>query len=149
MTLMLLAAAALAGGSIGAGLSGAFSDPQGPTVANGRFRCTVTRVHDGDGPIWCAEGPKIRLTAIAARELDESCQPGHPCPAATGAAARAELSRLASGRVLSCERTGTSYDRITAWCWRPDGIEINCAMVRSRTALPWPRFDPQKRLCRE
>lgn len=112
-----------------------------------RFTCTATRVHDGDGPIWCAEGPKIRLTAIAARELDETCQAGHPCPDASGASAQRELARLAAGQVLSCERTGTSYGRVTAWCWRHDGIELNCAMVRSGTALPWPRYDPDRRLC--
>ena len=25
------------------------------------FTCTPTRVWDGDGPIWCAEGPRVRL----------------------------------------------------------------------------------------
>lgn len=71
------------------------------TPATGeRFACTVTKVHDGDGPIWCAEGPRIRLTAIAARELDETCSPGHPCPAASGASAQQALERLALGRTL-------------------------------------------------
>ena len=39
------------------------------------FSCTPTRVWDGDGPIWCAEGPKVRLAGIAAREVDETCRP--------------------------------------------------------------------------
>lgn len=39
--------------------------PSGATIP-----CTVTSVWDGDGPIHCREGGKIRLTAIAARELD-------------------------------------------------------------------------------
>jgi endonuclease YncB( thermonuclease family) len=113
-----------------------------------RFACTVTGVHDGDGPIYCAEGPKIRLTAIAARELDETCAPSHPCPQASGDEARRELSRLATGHVLRCEKTGMSYARTTAWCWREDGVELNCAMVKSGKALAWPKFDPQGRLCR-
>lgn len=33
------------------------------------FQCTPTRVWDGDGPIWCAEGPHVRLSGIAAREM--------------------------------------------------------------------------------
>lgn len=33
------------------------------------FNCTPTAVYDGDGPIWCAEGPHIRLSGIAAREM--------------------------------------------------------------------------------
>jgi endonuclease YncB( thermonuclease family) len=37
------------------------------------FQCTPTRVWDGDGPIWCGEGPRIRLSGIAAREMDGSC----------------------------------------------------------------------------
>ena len=39
--------------------------PAGPS-----FTCTPTAVYDGDGPIWCAEGPRIRLAGIAAREMD-------------------------------------------------------------------------------
>src|SRR5687767_12542809 len=51
-------------------------------VASGQsFACTPTAVWDGDGPIWCAEGPKIRLAGIAAREIDGTCKKGHPCPA--------------------------------------------------------------------
>lgn len=113
------------------------------------FTCTVTGVHDGDGPIYCAEGPKIRLAAIAARELDETCNPGHPCPVASGVAAKQELTRLAQGQRLRCEATGTSYSRVTAWCWRPDGIQLNCAMVRSGLALRWAKFDRERRMCRE
>lgn len=119
------------------------------------FTCNVTRVHDGDGPIWCAEHDqdgkpiKIRLHAVAARELDETCRPGHPCPAASGAEARQALAQLTLGRVLQCEATGTSYRRVTAWCWREDGVELNCAMVTSGTALRWDRYDRERRLCRD
>lgn len=118
------------------------------STPSNRFTCTVTGVHDGDGPIYCAEGPKIRLTAIAARELDETCNSGHPCPSAAGTTARDELYRLARGQVLSCEQTSTSYSRVTAWCWRPDGVELNCAMVKSGKALAWTKFDPTGRMCR-
>jgi hypothetical protein len=38
------------------------------------FTCTPTRVWDGDGRIWCAEGPRSRLSGIAARETDGSCR---------------------------------------------------------------------------
>lgn len=119
----------------------------GPAT-NERFVCTVTKVHDGDGPIWCAEGPRIRLTAVAARELDETCSPGHPCPDASGASARQALERLALGETLQCEKTGTSYNRVTAWCWRDDGVELNCAMVEGGWAARWDRYDPQNRMCR-
>lgn len=132
------------------GFAATFSMPRGSAAnpdTGEAFTCTVTGVHDGDGPIYCAEGPKVRLSAIAARELDETCEPGHPCPSASGAAARAELTRLASGQALSCEATGKSYGRVTAWCWRRDGTQLNCAMLESGTVEPWLRFDPQGRMC--
>jgi len=44
------------------------------------FTCTPTHVWDGDGPVWCAEGPRIRLSGIAAPEIDGSCRKGQPCP---------------------------------------------------------------------
>lgn len=48
------------------------------------FMCTPVAVYDGDGPIWCAEGPHVRISGIAAREMDDACRPGHPCPDASG-----------------------------------------------------------------
>src|SRR3546814_3201620 len=55
------------------------------------FLCTPTLVADGDGPVWCAEGPRIRIAGIAARELDGTCRRGHPCPRAGPIAARNAL----------------------------------------------------------
>lgn len=109
--------------------------------------CPVASITDGD-TLRCRDGTRIRLHAVAARETDETCSPGHPCPEATAAAATRELRRLAAGRTLQCEPTGRSYDRVTAICWTPQGVEINCAMVRSGTTLVWPRFDRQAPLCR-
>jgi endonuclease YncB( thermonuclease family) len=121
--------------------------PHRAAQASRGFSCTVTGVHDGDGPIYCAEGPKIRLQAVAARELDGSCNPGQPCPTASADDARLALDRLTRGQVLRCEATGMSYSRIVAWCWLPDGRSVNCAMVKSGTALAWRKFDPDGRLC--
>jgi len=58
------------------------------------FICTPTAVWDGDGPIWCAEGPRIRIAGISARELDGTCRPHNPCPRASGQAARDALVRV-------------------------------------------------------
>ena len=109
--------------------------------------CPVASITDGD-TLRCRDGTRIRLHAVAARETDETCSPGHPGPEATAAAAPRELRRLAAGRPLQCEPTGRSYDRITAICWTPQGVEINCAMVRRGTTLIWARFDRQTPLCR-
>ena len=63
-----------------------------PVISRGEtFRCTPSHVWDGDGPIWCEEGPRLRLAGIAARELDGTCSPGHPCPSASAENARDAL----------------------------------------------------------
>ena len=62
------------------------------------FACTPVAVYDGDGPIWCEEGPKLRLQHIAARDIDGKCKPGHPCPDAADIEARGALVSLLGGR---------------------------------------------------
>lgn len=119
------------------------------------FICTPTHVWDGDGPIWCAEGPRIRLSGIAARELDGTCSPGHPCPDASGEAARDALVRLVGeptgvgrhghilvrGPAMRCRSDGSGKgNRTAAWCVSPNGGDINCAMVKGGWALRWDRF---------
>ncbi len=111
------------------------------------FKCTVTTVYDGDGPIHCRESASIRLHAIAAREMDEACLSDHPCPPASGAAAKSELQSLVLHHVLRCEQTGTSYNRVTAICWTESGLEVNCAMVSSGKALLWDKYNRQRRIC--
>lgn len=117
-------------------------------MASGAFACTVASVTDGD-TLRCADGTRVRLSAIAARESDGTCRPGHPCPDASGAAATQALERLALGRTITCEADGESYNRITAWCSVPSGIQLNCAMVEGGYAARWTRHDPYGRLCRQ
>ena len=120
------------------------------TAAGSHFTCTVLSVYDGDGPINCAETDtegqpvSVRLRGIEAREADDSCQ-ADICPAATGAEAKAHLTRLAVGR-LQCESFGPSYNRVDASCRNPAGVDISCEMVRSGTASRWPEYDPEGRL---
>ena len=118
------------------------------------FTCNATAVWDGDGPIWCEEGPRIRLRGIAAREIDGTCRPGHPCSITSGTAARdrlvtllgGETGRLRSGHVtvapvgLSCTSDGESYGREVADCRLPDGRDLSCEMVASGAALKWQRY---------
>ena len=119
------------------------------------FACTPTAVHDGDGPIWCSEGPKVRLSGIAAREIDGTCKPGHPCPAASATVARDTLVRflggpkgkLPTGHVvvrapaMTCRSDGgAGGSRTSAWCVTASGVDLNCAMVKSGAALRWLRY---------
>lgn len=110
------------------------------------FACDVAYVNDGD-TLRCRDGTRVRLHAIAARETDNSCSPGHPCPTASAATSTAALTRLAGDRI-TCLRTGQSYERVTAICHNMSGVEINCAMVESGAALMWDRFNRQRPICR-
>ena len=124
-------------------------------AAGSGFICTPTAVWDGDGPIWCAEGPKVRLAGIAAREIDGSCRSYHPCPAVSGPASRAALIGLlgrpighrATGHVLvrgprlRCRSVGNGKGgRTAAWCSSPTAGDLSCAMVSGGHALRWATF---------
>ena len=131
-------------------------------AAGSSFICTPTHVWDGDGPIWCAEGPKIRLSGIAAREIDGQCKPEHPCPKASGPDARDHLVGLLGGArgtartghilvrasPMRCVSHGSGKgSRTAARCRTSEGIDLSCAMVRSGHALPWRRYGGD-RVCR-
>ena len=121
-------------------------------TASGReFPCTVQSVYDGDGPINCAETDtsgkqvRVRLRGIEAREADNSCRYPNLCPEASGAEAKAQLTRLAVGR-LECTSFGPSYNNVDARCSNPSGQDISCEMLRSGAAVRWPQYDPDGRL---
>lgn len=119
------------------------------------FACTPVAVWDGDGPIWCEEGPRIRLSGIAAREIDGSCSAGHPCPNASAINARDALVRLVGeptgigphghvivrGPTMRCLSDGSGGgNRTAAWCTSPKGGDLSCAMVASKMAAKWDRY---------
>ena len=119
------------------------------------FTCTPTHVYDGDGPVWCAEGPHLRIGGIAAREMDGACRSNQPCPAATAIEARDALVQLlggprgtlehghviVAGPRLVCESEGSAGgNRTAAWCRFPSGVDLSCAMIRTGTVLRWDRY---------
>ncbi|KGA95319.1 hypothetical protein IL54_4629 [Sphingobium sp. ba1] len=120
--------------------------PISSNPAGGGFVCPVGSITDGD-TLRCTDGTRVRLHAIAARESDETCSPGHPCPDASAASATTKLKELASGQTLQCRDIGTSYNRVTAICDNEAGVEINCAMVRSGTVVLWERFNREVPIC--
>lgn len=143
-TVMIVATAAFAGTMLWPRSADLTSAQAG--VSSYDFACDVAYVNDGD-TLRCRDGTRVRLHAIAARETDGSCSPGHPCPAASAAVSTAALTRLAGNRI-TCIRTGQSYERVTAICHNTSGVEINCAMVESGAALIWDRFNRQEPICR-
>lgn len=119
------------------------------------FSCTPTAVWDGDGPIWCAEGPKIRLSGVAAREMDGSCRANQPCPTVSAVEARDRLVQLLGGpkgglgtghiKVQSppirCVSDGSAGgSRTAAWCTSPTFGDLSCAVVRAGGAVRWPKY---------
>ena len=126
-----------------------------PIVSAGAtFKCTPTAVWDGDGPIWCAEGPKVRIAGVAAREMDGSCSRNHPCPLVSGVEARNRLVRLFGGpkgtlstghvkvrsEPMQCVSDGSARgSRTAAWCYSPVFGDLSCAVVRMGGAMRWPR----------
>lgn len=124
------------------------------------FACTPTLVADGDGPVWCAEGPRIRLSGIAARERDNSCRPGHPCPRASAQAAMDALVAILGGSRGRTRFPGARYDhvrvsaptmhclsagnakgsRTAAFCQMADRRILNCAMLATGTVARWDRY---------
>lgn len=119
------------------------------------FACTPVAVWDGDGPVWCKEGPRIRLSGIAARELDGSCRTGHPCPRSDPGESRDALVRLVGypvgigehghilveGPTMQCISDGSAGgSRTAAWCISPIGGDLSCSMVQGAWAVKWDRY---------
>jgi endonuclease YncB( thermonuclease family) len=110
--------------------------------------CNVIRVHDGDGPLWCRSGEKIRVAGIQAPDF-ESAEPCHR-PATRrraytcndGDAARSQriMSGLTLGKQLICQPVGTSYRRVVARCTLPDGRSLSCAAIAAGAAVRWDRY---------
>lgn len=125
-------------------------------VAAGQtFTCTPTHVWDGDGPVWCEEGPRLRIAGIAAREMDGSCRSNQPCPQSSAIEARNALVKilggargraptghvLVRGPTLICRSEGSAgRGRTAAWCRLPNGADLSCAMIRAGAVLRWDRY---------
>ena len=119
------------------------------------FTCTPTAVWDGDGPIWCAEGPRVRIAGVAAREIDGTCKGPQPCPNVSGIVARDRLVKLFGGSrgarpeghivvravPMSCRSEGSAGgSRTAAWCSSPAFGDLSCAVVREGGAVRWARY---------
>lgn len=115
-------------------------------IAAAIFLCAVASITDGD-TLRCADGTRIRLAAIDTAEMPGACQPGRQCVPGDPHAARRQLQSLAAGRTLRCERTGTSYNRVAAFC-SARGVDLSCAMLRSGHAFYVARYDRGGRLRR-
>ena len=125
-------------------LAAAASHAQQSWSGGSAFACHVAYVHDGD-TFRCTDGTRIRLSAIDAPEMPGACRPGRSCAPGDPYEAKATLERLIYGRTVECQPTGTTYNRIAAWC-SVGGVDLSCAMLANGEAIRLPRFDPADRL---
>lgn len=114
-------------------------------LSGSAFTCTVTRVHDGDGPLWCAEGPKVRIAGVQAPDFRsaEPCRQrraGYVCSDARARASQRIVSALVLHRRLTCQALEPSYNRIVARCRLPDGSDLSCAVLAAGAGTRWGRY---------
>lgn len=138
-------------------LSAALAGPVPIVPAGQTFRCTPVAIYDTDGPIWCAEGPRLRLNAGAGREADGTCRRGHPCPAMMPGPARQQTLRaiggIPSGRssqghvllrgspTMTCTSSGRAVGQRTGAICNVGRQQLNCLVIRSGAMAYWPRYD--------
>ncbi|WP_445191243.1 thermonuclease family protein [Sphingomonas sp. Tas61C01] len=106
------------------------------------FACIVTKVHDGDGPLWCVNGVKVRVAGIQAPDF-ESAEPcrrrraGYVCNDAAAERSRQIVERLVLRQTLACRPVDRSYKRVVARCTLPDGRSLSCAVIAAGAAVRW------------
>jgi endonuclease YncB( thermonuclease family) len=109
------------------------------------FQCTVTRVHDGDGPLWCANGIKIRVAGIQAPDFEDAepcrrARSGYVCSDVRAARSQQIVERLTLGRTMVCQPVDRSYSRVVARCTLPDGRSLSCAILAASAATRWDSY---------
>lgn len=109
------------------------------------FSCEVVRVHDGDGPLWCRSGQKVRIAGVQAPDFKntEPCRqqrPGYVCNDAAAVRSRRATEKLVLHRALACLPVGRSYGRIVARCTLPDGRSLSCALIARGAATRWQSY---------
>lgn len=107
--------------------------------------CSVVKVHDGDGPLWCANGVKIRIAGIQAPDYEnaEPCRKSRSAYVCSDVAAN-RSQRIVSGlvlhRTLTCRPVDHSYNRVVARCNLPDGRSLSCATIAAGAATRWDSY---------
>lgn len=112
------------------------------------FSCTVTRVHDGDGPLWCTNGIKVRIAGVQAPDYEnaEPCRrsdasrTNYTCDDAKAGRSQQIVERLVLRQLITCQPVGMSYKRVVARCTLTDGRSLSCAVIAAGAAVRWDRY---------
>lgn len=125
-----------------------------PVLPTAPFTCTVVRVHDGDGPLWCANGIKVRIAGVQAPDYEdaEPCRrqdarrANYICDNAAADRSREIVERMLLRETITCQPLGKSYARVVARCIMADGRSLSCAVIAAGAAVRWARFWRQYRM---
>lgn len=125
-----------------------------PNLPAASFTCAVVRVHDGDGPLWCANGIKVRIAGVQAPDYvdAEPCRrhdvsrANYRCDDAAAYRSQQIVGRLVLRQTLTCEPVGMSYARVVARCTLADGRSLSCAVIAAGAAVRWDRYWRQYRM---
>ena len=109
------------------------------------FTCQVIKVHDGDSPLWCADGRKVRIASVQAPDFEntEPCRCGkvnYGCSDQQARRSQRLVERLTLNKSLRCEPVDRSYKRVVARCTLPDGRSLSCATVAAGAAQRWDSY---------
>jgi endonuclease YncB( thermonuclease family) len=109
------------------------------------FTCEVIKVHDGDGPLWCRNGVKVRIAGVQAPDFEntEPCRRGkanYVCSDAKAQRSRQIVQRLVLRQRLACQPVDRSYKRVVARCTLPDGRSLSCAVIAAGAATRWQTY---------
>lgn len=113
-----------------------------------RFTCEVIKVHDGDGPLWCADGRKVRIAGIQAPDFTSAtpCRDhrrnagNYACNDQAAERSRRVVERLTLRKRLTCQPVDKSYSRVVARCTLPDGRSLFCATIAAGAAVRWSSY---------
>jgi endonuclease YncB( thermonuclease family) len=109
------------------------------------FVCQVVKVHDGDGPLWCANGRKVRVAGVQAPDWEDAApcrqkKAGYVCDDAKAAVSQRIAARLVLGKALDCRPVDRSWKRTVARCTLPDNRSLSCALIAAGAATRWDSY---------
>lgn len=109
------------------------------------FLCAVLSVYDGDGPIRCATGEKVRVAGIQAPDFQkaEPCRRkrvGYVCDDVRARQSQRIAASMLMGRRLICRSVDRSWGRVVAACSLPDGRDLSCALISAGAAVRWDSY---------
>lgn len=107
--------------------------------------CPQPTAVDGDN-IRC-DGMNLRVIGVNAREADNSCRRGAPCPQMSGQQARQAMQQLIARGVRYRVHYRDAFGRPVVSAQLPDGRDLSCALIARGAAVRWDRYWPAGKSC--